>query len=532
VRLPNPGKHLYPPPLTPIDAGQFAEHHASSPDNEQMAQLYVHLPFCETICTFCPIHKSKLLPTSNVSGYVNAVIAELEAVSRLPFIQGLRFDNVYFGGGTPSVIPDPQLGALVNEIRASFHLDDDVQMTFEGHISTLTREKVRFVRSLGFNRLSTGIQTFDPRLRVMLNLTPTESDIRRCIADARDEGFDDFNVDLMYNIPGQTLRIWERDLAKAASLEPSGLDLYETVISRATPLGQQIERGVVAVPSDPGERAKSYLLADQLLPAYGFRQRNLFVWDRAGFENRLVGSQAQLRDCELHVVGVGLSSYSLINGRSYMNETRRRDYIELVKSTRHGVRSFHECTTRERMERFMVMSLQDFAFERRRFQDQFDCDFEEVFEPQLRSFSERGLVEPGDDDLVLTRLGRAWASTMAIEFFGRPTQEEILRARIDGTFFISITYEEELELPVFAVFHPDVVLRDWKDFRLLARYIQAMRQKNRFWLARIARLVAQTARRWGAPAIGWYAALPFRSLLRAARCSPGVARRLCRFGVR
>jgi coproporphyrinogen III oxidase-like Fe-S oxidoreductase len=521
VRLPNPGKHLYPPPLTPISAAHFQELLGVRPQGSTRAQLYLHLPFCQSICTFCPIHKYQLTPTSPIAQYVEALKSELHALSRLPLIQQLRFDNVYFGGGTPSVIPDRYLAELMELVQQAFILDAP-QMTFEGHVRSLTREKIRFVRTLGFNRLSTGVQTFDPELRRLLNLTPTEEEIRRCIATAFEEGFADLNIDLMYNLPGQTAAIWETDLLKAVSLDPTGLDIYETVLAHTTRLHRQVERGELPLERDLKRLADNYCLAEAVLGAHGYQQKNLFVWDRPGFENRLVGLQNRLRDNVLHIVGVGLSAYSLINGRSFINETSRRAYVERVQETGHGTKTYHQCSVREEMERFMIMSLEEFHFDRDRFAAAFRCDMDNLFAAQFRSFLGRGLIESEEGGYRLTALGRAWATTMAVEFFGSPALEEILRARLTNSFFGGMSHEDEYDLPLFAVFHPDLLLKDWHNFPLMFAYLRFLQRANQNWCGKFVDLFVRALRHYGVPRWTWYILALLKNCI--GNCHPAISR--------
>jgi anaerobilin synthase len=519
VRLPNPGKHLYPPPLTDLSTAEFRDLLDAPPERGTRAQLYLHLPFCESICTFCPIHKYQLTATSPVGEYVEALKQELRSLSGLPLVQHLRFDNVYLGGGTPSVIPDRQLGELMEVVYDSFSLESP-QITFEGHVKSLTREKIRFARSLGFNRMSTGVQTFDVHLRRMLNLTPTEDEIRRCIETAREHGFDDFNIDLMFNLPAQDLATWEGDLRKAVSLNPAGLDIYETVIASRTSLYERVKSGEVEVATDPLQQIASYQLAERFLAAHGYRQKNLFVWDRPGFENRLVGLQGELRDNTLHILGAGLSAYSLVDGRAFMNEARRSAYVARVRDSGHGVKTYHECSELEEMERFMIMSLEEFHLDRDRFAALFGLSMDEVFRPQLDSFATRGLVEAEPSGYRLTALGRAWASTMAVEFYGGPVFEEILRAVIDKRFFGGITREQEYELPVFAAFHPELLLKDWWNLRLIVSYLRFLHAADRRWLAGIARMFLSALSRYGRPAWPWFAA---RVIRRVGTWRPRIA---------
>src|ERR1700687_336653 len=129
TRLANPGKFLYPAPLTDLTAADFRQKLSLNLRGSRRAQLYVHLPFCETICTFCPIHKYQLGPTSPVDQYIDALKAELRALSNLPVIRQLRFESIYFGGGTPSVTSDRHLAEIMEVIDEEFSLDSP-QATF------------------------------------------------------------------------------------------------------------------------------------------------------------------------------------------------------------------------------------------------------------------------------------------------------------------------------------------------------------------------------------------------------------------
>jgi len=503
VRLANPGKFLYPPPLSDLSAAEFRQKLSRNVTGSRRAQLYVHLPFCETICTFCPIHKYQLGPSSPVDKYIDALKTELRALSELPVVKQLRFESIYFGGGTPSVTSDRHLAEIMEVIHDAFPLDSP-QATFEGHIRTLTREKIRFVRTLGFNRLSAGVQTFDPALRRALNLTASGEEIRACLETAREEGFEDFNIDLMFNLPGQTKAIWEKDLLQAVSLRPSGLDVYETVLANSTILHSQVKRGELPRERDGQKLAENYWLAEQILSSNGYRQKNMFVWNRDGYDNKLLDCQADLRDNAVHIVGAGLTAYSVIDGQPFINEAGLMAYINRVQETGHGIKWSHECTDREQMERFMIVSLEEFHFDSRRFHARFGVDMDSVFARQFRSFLNRELIQPEASGYRLTPLGRAWASTMAIEFYGEPVLREILGARLRRTYFGGMTSEEEFELPVFAAYHPREVLHGWKDLTIILDFLRYLTRENRHWRRELAGQFQAALKRYGLPALGFW----------------------------
>jgi len=504
IRLANPGKHLYPPPLTELTSAEFETFLCTRPSVDRSGQLYLHVPFCETICSFCPIHKSKVPSAGVVDEYVRALVDELAALSGTPAVRRIRFDNVYFGGGTASLLPNRAFAALMELIQDRFTLDAP-QCTLEGHVHSLTEEKVRLARSLGVNRISLGVQTFEPRLRGLLNLTPSEGDIRRCLDAIRRAGIDDINLDLMCNLPGQSPEVWERDLRAAVALDPSGLDLYEAVVVDGTPLAKQVASGHVTIDSNPAPQVATYLVGEAILTDAGFEQRNLFVWNRPGIENRLVGTQGALRDGTVDVVGAGLSAYSVIDGHPFLAEPNRQRYVRRVRSGRFAARWHHECTKRERMERFMIMSLEEFTFSPAAFACAFGRGMEDIFHDQLRSFHRRGLIERRGADYVLTRLGRAWATTMAVEFFGASVLEEMLRERVRGAVQVGLTREEAIDLPIFALFHPAELLGSAHRFGVLVDYVRFLWRTDRTWPVTVLRELRRAVARAGLPALRWYA---------------------------
>jgi len=522
------GKHLYPPPLTPIGAPEFRDLLSGAPRKGASAHLYLHFPFCETICTFCVLHKYQLRPESPVREYIDALKKELLALSRLPLIQALRFTSVYFGGGTPSVTEDRYLAEVMDVVTSNFRLDAP-QITFEGHVSSLTREKIRFVRTLGVNRISTGIQTFHPKLRRMLNLKPTEADIQRCAADVRGEGFDDFNIDIMYNLPGQSLAIFEQDLLKTVALNPSGVDVYETVVTRRTGLSRQIARDESLVEWDAQRLTANYLLSEKILTEHGYRQRNIHVWDRPGYENRLVGQQNLLRDNDLTLVGAGLSAYSFVNGMPFMNVTGLKPYIERIGQTGHGVEAYHRPTLGEEMERFMTLSLQTIDFDRASFSSLFGRDMDDVFRPQISSFLRRGLLETQGQGYRLTALGRAWASTMTMEFFGKKVLEDFIRTRLDTAgspgYMSDVTQEEMYEFVVFAFFHPEIMIQGTPNVRLMGAYIRHLMKNNAGWLRKVSAMFFHSFREYGLPPLGWYARAAARMVRHALGCDESPVER-------
>jgi hypothetical protein len=183
-----------------------------------------------------------------------------------------------------------------------------------------------------------------------------------------------------------------------------------------------------------------------------------------------------------------MSAYSVVGGVPFMNCTSRGRYVGQVNERGSGVQNGYVSGDHERRARFVIMSLHDLHVDAAAYRDAFGSDVEDDFGAQLGRFRREGLIEPSASGYTLTRLGRAWATTMAIEFFSTDVLEKLMRRRVEGDFFVPLTIEEELYIPLFAMFHGDILLSHWSDAGLLKRYVAHLRAQNPAWLRRVARL--------------------------------------------
>jgi putative oxygen-independent coproporphyrinogen III oxidase len=246
-----------------------------------MRHLYVHVPFCVRRCSYCDfsIAIRKRIPARE---YVDAVLRELElvraadpgAVPRGALDDGL--ETLYLGGGTPSLLPPDAVSTLLTSLRDAFYetspRDDpkDVEVTLEANPEDVTPANARAWRRTGVNRVSLGAQSFDDRVLRWMHRSHDAARITAAVRTLRDSGIDNISLDLIFALPPELGRDWERDLELALSLRPDHLSLYGLTVEARTPLARWISRGAVAPPEDD-RYTDEYMLAHVRLAACGYR---------------------------------------------------------------------------------------------------------------------------------------------------------------------------------------------------------------------------------------------------------------------
>lgn len=337
--------------------------------------LYIHVPFCSRRCSYCDfaIAVRRSLP---VADYVSAVERELS----IRALGGERLATVYLGGGTPSKLGGDGVRALLDVVRARFELVVDAEVTLEANPEDVTREVAAAWRRAGVNRLSIGAQSFDPAVLEWMHRTHTSEGIARAVRAARDAGFANLSLDLIFALPDSLSRDWDADLDRALSLAPEHVSVYGLTVEHATPLGRWTARGDVDVASDD-RWADEFLRANERLSAAGYPQYEVSNYARPSF--RAVHNAAYWRG--VPYLGVGPSAHG------YDGATRRwnsRDYVawrDTLESGADPVAGAEQLTDQERAAERVYLGLR----------------------------SDLGLqLEPGDETVVDSWMAAGWAAVI------------------------------------------------------------------------------------------------------------------------
>ena len=249
-----------------------------------MLSFYVHIPYCIKRCGYCDFNTytpnelqdgASLEIVSN--DYIDAVLLELEAAptDQVP--------TIFFGGGTPSLLPAKDLGRVIAAIKARNGLTADCEITLEANPDSVTEEKLAGYLAAGFNRISFGMQSAQPHVLAVLDRTHNPANVKRAVDMARAAGFKSISVDLIYGTPGESLEDWRATVTEALSLDIDHISAYALIVETGTKLAAQIKRGDLTMPIDD-LMADMYLMVDQMCNAAGLNWYELSNWAKPGQE--------------------------------------------------------------------------------------------------------------------------------------------------------------------------------------------------------------------------------------------------------
>lgn len=225
-----------------------------------MAGLYVHIPFCRKACTYCDFHFSTR--TEGMNDLLSAMHRELEA--RAGELDGQPVDTVYFGGGTPSLVPLTQLSQFMDEVRKLLHVSSNAEVTLEANPDDITEERLAAWRAIGITRMSLGTQSFrDDRLRFMGRAHNADQALRS-IALIASTGFSSWTVDLIYGLPGMTIAEWDEQLTIALDHGMPHLSAYCLTVEAKTALAYHVKTGVVSMPGEDDQSAQFDRLMERM----------------------------------------------------------------------------------------------------------------------------------------------------------------------------------------------------------------------------------------------------------------------------
>lgn len=247
----------------------------------QNISLYFHIPFCERKCLYCDFYSVESV--SSMGLFVDALCGEIAMASDLR--NEAEVGTIFFGGGTPSLLTPGQLERILGEVRRRWNVLPGAEITLETNPGTADGGKLKAYRSLGVNRLSIGIQSFDEEELRFLSRIHDSRQAVQCVQDAREAGFGNVSIDLIYSLPGQTMDRWIATLEKGVSLEPDHLSAYSLIVEENTPLVRMVRSGQV-IPNPPEAEASMYERTMEVMATRGYGHYEVSNYALPGFRCR------------------------------------------------------------------------------------------------------------------------------------------------------------------------------------------------------------------------------------------------------
>lgn len=302
--------------------------------------VYVHVPFCAKRCDYCAF-ATWTDRTHLVEAYLDACVAEIRRAVDLELPEAT---SVFFGGGTPSLVPADSLMRVLDHIP----LAPGAEVTVECNPDTVDVALLRAYRRGGVNRLSFGVQSMVPHVLASLGRTHDPANVTSSVAAAREAGFDSFNLDLIYGAAGEALSDWTSTLERALALEPPHVSAYGLTVEPGTPLADEPERH-----PDDDDQADKYLVADRMLADAGLASYEISNWAKPGFEcrhNLLYWSQGEY-------LGIGCAAHSHRDGVRWWNVRTPERYVEAITAGRSPLAASERLDEAERRIEALQLAL-------------------------------------------------------------------------------------------------------------------------------------------------------------------------------
>lgn len=368
--------------------------------NKKPLALYLHIPFCKRKCLYCDF-LSAPAGRKEQARYVEALLCDCRQT-----LQGLGENyeaaTVFIGGGTPSLLPVEQIAALLDEIRKHISFVEKAEVTMEMNPGTLRAGYFEKLYAAGVNRLSLGLQSVHEQELHTLGRIHSYQDFLHAFDEAREAGFLNINVDLMYNLPGQTLMSWKQTLENVMQLQPEHISAYSLIVEEGTPFYQAYGRGTLELPVEEELEAMDALTADKMAK-YQYEQYEISNYAKKGYacrHNLCYWERGEY-------IGLGLGASSFFQGERFKRCTDMGRYIgqkEMLDFKREDV---HRLSTKEAMEEFMFLGLRlTKGIEVEEFYRCFLVSVYEVYEKTMEKLREQGLLLDREGRIYLSERGR------------------------------------------------------------------------------------------------------------------------------
>ncbi|KXG75857.1 radical SAM family heme chaperone HemW [Thermotalea metallivorans] len=371
--------------------------------------IYIHIPFCAKKCSYCDF-TSFGDAEEKIPVYADALVKEI--TSWKDQLADYKVRSIFIGGGTPTIVPVKEMDRVMESLYQCFSIEEGIEFSIESNPGTIDKEKLQYYLASHINRISMGLQAWQDTLLKSLGRIHDRAQFVQNYGLAREMGFQNINVDLMFGLPGQNISQWKETLGAVAALKPDHISAYSLKIEEGTLFDVLYEKGKLYLPSEEEDR-KMYEDAIEFLQGYGYRHYEISNFARAGKEcvhNKIYWNNGEY-------IGIGLGAHSYWNRRRFANTTEFEEYIEKVKSNQNPTAHVGYITIEEEIAETMFLGLRMMegisipAFIRR-----FGVSPTDIYQKTIEKFVEQGLLEVDQNHIRLTRRGIDVSNQVFTEF--------------------------------------------------------------------------------------------------------------------
>ena len=367
----------------------------------------MHLPFCAKRCHYCDFVISVANDTGSHERFFEALEKEIQHYAS--GFQNRRFDTLYLGGGTPSLLSSDEMRRLFSLLKSNFTFKEDAEITCEMNPESLDAEKIALYRKLGINRVSLGAQSFHDKTLKALNRTHTSADTIQSFNLLRKAGFQNISVDLILSLPEESLEEVKHSLDQVVSLNPEHVSLYELTLEKGTVFQREFERGTLKLPAETLQK-EMLIFARDYLQAKGFKHYELLSYAKKGFESR----HNLLYWANEEYLGLGPGAYSYIEGRRYRYVSSVSEYLRKIEKEDWGLAEEELLSAfKKEVETFLLRLRLEGGASVEMFKPVLDAMPEET-----KDLEAKGWLERKNGHIRLTEEGQLFAETVFSQLSG------------------------------------------------------------------------------------------------------------------
>ncbi len=368
---------------------------------ETLHALYLHIPFCLRKCSYCDFYSVTSAHPEKMQAYSRRLAERIRIWGAA--LPDAYLDTVYFGGGTPSLLSEGMMEEILEAIHQSFRVAPDAEISMEANPATMSLNKAKGFFQSGINRISLGVQSFVPEELKTLGRLHNVKAVLETVEAIHQAGFSNYNLDLIYGVPGQTLKTWEYSLQQALACKPDHLSLYLLQMDKQVPLYRQIERGEKVEPEE-NQVVRMFYRGDEILQDQGYEHYEISNFAAPG------------KSCRHHLhywqshpyLGLGAGAVSFLDGKRFRLSNDVQSFF--IDNCVPG-ENFGECleelkTVEQRLSDALIMGLRCMkGVSAKEFKERFGIDIYERYAAEIFACEQEGLLERKQGFLCLTRRG-------------------------------------------------------------------------------------------------------------------------------
>jgi len=377
-----------------------------------MAGLYLHIPFCKKKCLYCDFYSVpvNIAGRSSIERYLNSVEQEIHFCTQGNYSEE-EFTTIFFGGGTPSLLSPDQYAALLDTLSTSFKISPIAEITLEVNPGTVNKLKLKEFYDIGVNRLSIGVQSFFDDELAFLSRIHSSRDALAAVQDAKEVGFQNISIDLLYAFPHHSKERWRKTLEQAIALDVQHLSCYNLIIEAGTPLFEMVQSHAV-VPLSNEEEADFFLLTDKILGSHDYEHYEISNFSKPGFQ------------CKHNIgywthepyLGFGPSAHSYWDKQRWWNIADLNGYCEMIDKKLLPVAGGEHLTESELKEEVIYLGLRSEGIVFQRYLNFIGKDFQTEYRLLIQELVEKNLAKCEADRFRLTPQGYALCDEICQQF--------------------------------------------------------------------------------------------------------------------